>query len=70
VVDHYPIASKEHLGDGWMRIRLHAGGTAWLERLLLSLGKRARVVEPEDLRARVRELACRLAARYAPPAED
>ena len=70
VVDHYPIASKEQLKDGWVRIRLHAGGTAWLERLLLSLGKRARVVEPEDLGARVRELACRLAARYALPAED
>ena len=67
VVDHYPIASKEPVGDGWVRIRLHAGGTAWLERLLLSLGRRARVVEPGDLAARVRELACRLAARYEVP---
>jgi proteasome accessory factor C len=65
VVDQYPIASKEGIGDGWVRIRLNAGGTAWLERLLLSLGARARVVEPEDLKVRVRELACRLAARYA-----
>jgi proteasome accessory factor C len=65
VVDHYPIASKEQIEQGWVRIGLKAGGTAWLERLLLSLGARARVVEPEDLKVRVRELACRLAARYA-----
>jgi proteasome accessory factor C len=64
VVEHYQIASKEPVGGGWVRIRLNAGGTAWLERLLLSLGTRARVVEPEDLAVRVRELACRLAARY------
>jgi proteasome accessory factor C len=69
VVDHYPIASKEPAGEeGWVRIRLNAGGTAWIERLLLSLGGRARVVEPQDLAVRVRELACTLAARYAPAA--
>lgn len=67
VVDQYPIASKEPVAQGWVRIRLNAGGTAWIERLLLSLGGRARVVEPEDLAVRVRELACMLAARYAVP---
>jgi proteasome accessory factor C len=64
VVEHYQIASKEPLEDGWMRIRLNAGGTAWLERLLLSLGPQARVVEPQDLARRVRDLACRVAALY------
>jgi proteasome accessory factor C len=67
VVEHYRIASKEELGDGWVRIRLNAGGTAWIERLLLSLGARARVVAPDDLAERVRALACRLAERYAEP---
>lgn len=70
VVDQYPIASNEEIDDGWVRIKLNAGGTAWLERLLLSLGSRARVVEPEDLKVRVRELACRLAARYGPSGGD
>ncbi|MGH2721423.1 MAG: helix-turn-helix transcriptional regulator [Actinomycetota bacterium] len=65
VVEHYRIASKEELGAGWVRIRLNAGGTAWIERLLLSLGARARVVAPDDLAERVRALACRLAGRYA-----
>ena len=64
VAEHYPIESKEALGDGWVRIRLQAGGTALLERLLLSLGTRARVVEPDELAVRVRDLACRLAGRY------
>jgi predicted DNA-binding transcriptional regulator YafY len=67
VVEHYQIASKEQLGDGWVRIRLNAGGTAWIERLLLSLGTRARIVEPADLAQRVRDLACSLAGRYAEP---
>lgn len=67
VAGHYPIASKEEIGQGWTRIRLQAGGTAWLERLVLSLGARARVAGPPDLAARVRDLACRLAARYAEP---
>jgi predicted DNA-binding transcriptional regulator YafY len=67
VVEYYQIASKEELGDGWVRIRLNAGGTAWIERLLLSLGARARVVAPDDLAERVRALACRLAGRYAEP---
>jgi proteasome accessory factor C len=64
VVDHYPITAKEQIGQGWVRVRLRAGGTAWLERLVLSLGARARVVEPQDLKVRVHELACRLASRY------
>ncbi|HEY8201930.1 MAG TPA: WYL domain-containing protein, partial [Actinomycetota bacterium] len=63
-VDHYPITAKEQIGQGWVRVRLRAGGTAWLERLVLSLGARARVVEPQDLKVRVHELACRLASRY------
>jgi proteasome accessory factor C len=64
VGEHYPILSKEPLDDGWLRVRLNVGGTAWLERLLLSLGSDARVVEPADVAARVRDMACRLAARY------
>jgi len=65
VCDYYPLLSQETLDDGWIRIRLRAGGTAWLERLLLRLGPEARVIEPESLRQRLTSTARSLAARYA-----
>lgn len=65
VTEYYPLEGQEPLDDGWVRVRLTAGGTAWLEKLLLRLGGQARVVEPPDLAGRVRDLACRLLARYA-----
>lgn len=65
VLEYYPTLSQEPAGEGWTRVRLTAGGTAWLERLLLRLGTYARVVEPEWLEQSVRDLACRLARRYA-----
>lgn len=64
VGERYPLESREPQEDGWVRVRLSAGGTAWLERLLVRLGTRARVVEPAVLGERVRDLACRLAQRY------
>lgn len=64
VTEYYPLESQEPLADGWLRITLTAGGTAWLERLLLRLGTHARVVEPPDLGRRVHDLACRLLERY------
>lgn len=65
VCDYYPLLSEEILGDGWIRIRLKAGGMAWLERLLLRLGPEARVVEPESLRQRLKATASSLAERYS-----
>jgi len=64
VAESYPLDSQEVLDDGWVRIRLTAGGTAWLEKLLLRLGRQARVVDPPELAAATRQLACRLAERY------
>ncbi|HEX2053896.1 MAG TPA: WYL domain-containing protein [Actinomycetota bacterium] len=64
VCDYYPLVSQEPLENGWIRIRLKAGGLAWLERLLLRLGPEARVVEPESLRERVRTTAAAIARRY------
>lgn len=71
VSEYYPLDSQEILNSGWVRVRLTAGGTAWLERLLVRLGGEAKVVEPGDLRQRVKDLACALAARYreAPSAD-
>lgn len=64
VADYYPLESQERLDDGWVRVHLSAGGTAWLERLLLVLGPRARIVEPQSLSERVRGIACGLAEVY------
>lgn len=64
VMDYYPLVSQEEIDDGWMRITLSTGGTAWLERLILRLGQNARILEPRWLHDRVRELACRLLERY------
>jgi proteasome accessory factor C len=64
VCDYYPLLSQEVLDDGWIRIRLKAGGMAWLERLLLRLGPEARIVEPESLRKRLKATAASMARRY------
>lgn len=64
VLEYYPVVSHEPLDDDWIRVRLTAGGTAWLERLLLRLGSYARVVEPQSLAQAVKDLACRLSDRY------
>lgn len=64
VGDYYPLLSQEPRDDGWIRIRLKAGGLAWLERLLLRLGPEARIVEPDALKQRLRATACAMADRY------
>lgn len=64
VRESYPLQASDVLEDGWVRVRLTAGGTAWLEKLLLRLGAQARLVEPMELAERTRQLACRLAERY------
>lgn len=66
MAESYPLSSTETLDDGWVRVRLTAGGTAWLEKLLLRLGPQVRAVNPPELADRARELACRLAERYRP----
>lgn len=62
VVEQYPVESVEALGEGRLRVRLAVSERAWLERLLLRLGPRARVVEGEaDVG---RGAACRVLGRY------
>ncbi|MGH9199591.1 MAG: helix-turn-helix transcriptional regulator, partial [Acidimicrobiia bacterium] len=65
VDEYYPLESQEQLDDGWIRVRLSIGGSAWLEKLLLRLGPQARVVDPPDLKERVGSLACKVLERYA-----
>jgi proteasome accessory factor C len=70
VTRYYPLEATEQLADGWLRVTLYAGGVAWLERILLSLGTNVRILEPLDLKGRIRELACRVAVRYSTPLES
>jgi proteasome accessory factor C len=65
VCDYYPLLSQESLDDGWIRIRLKAGGLAWLERLLLRLGPEARIIEPDSLKEKLKATASSMARRYA-----
>ncbi|HEX2148726.1 MAG TPA: WYL domain-containing protein [Actinomycetota bacterium] len=65
VCDYYPLLSQEPLEDGWIRIRLKAGGVAWLERLLLRLGPEARIIEPDSLKEKLKGTAASMARRYA-----
>lgn len=65
VCDYYPLLSQESLDDGWIRIRLKAGGVAWLERLLLRLGPEARIIEPDSLKDKLKATAASMARRYA-----
>lgn len=64
VCDYYPLVSQAKLADGWIRIRLTTSGFAWLERLLLRLGPKARVVGPESLKEKLVATACAMAERY------
>lgn len=67
VADHYPHDSLEDLGAGRFRITMAVTARPWLERLLLTLGSSAQVVDVDrrlgdgDLRA---EAATRLLRRY------
>lgn len=67
VADHYPHVSLDDLGSGRFRITLVVTARPWLERLLLTLGPSADIVEVDhrlgqgDLRAAA---AARLLVRY------
>lgn len=57
VADYYPTERVEELGDGRLAVTLRAHDTAWVRRLVLSLGTAARVLGPESLAEEVREEA-------------
>jgi proteasome accessory factor C len=54
VADYYPCERVEELGDGRLAVTLRAHDTAWVRRLVLSLGSAARVLSPATLAAQVR----------------
>ncbi|HSJ50881.1 MAG TPA: WYL domain-containing protein [Actinomycetota bacterium] len=64
VAEYYETEDQAELADGRLEVVLPAGRLEWLERLLLRLGPEAEILEPDDLRSRVAELAARSLQRY------
>jgi proteasome accessory factor C len=64
VAEYYETSAETELEDGELEIVMPSGRTEWLERLLLRLGADATVLQPEDLKGRVRDLARRTRKRY------
>ena len=65
VAEYYETTEAAELEGGAVEVTLPAARLEWLERLLLRLGADVEVLEPSDLRDRVRDLALRTRARYA-----
>ena len=67
VAEVYPIEKVESTDDGRLRVTLAISARPWLERLLLRLGPRARVVAvsgDERLATCAKKAAQRVLARY------
>jgi proteasome accessory factor C len=64
VTEYYPVESAAEEADGGLTITLRVADPAWLVRLLLPLGRTARLVEPADLAEQVRETARRALDQY------
>lgn len=64
VAEYYETSRTTELDDGRLEVDLPAGRLEWLDRLLLRLWPAAEVMEPLELRERVRELAARTKERY------
>jgi predicted DNA-binding transcriptional regulator YafY len=67
VVEVYPVEAVEAGGDGRLRVTLAISAQPWLERLLLRLGRRARVIEvmgDQNLADCARVAAQRVLTRY------
>lgn len=62
VAEQYPVEKVEEVADGRLRVTLVASQPAWLERLLLRLGRRATVVDGDAGAAAA--AARRLLVRY------
>jgi len=65
VADYYPCESMEERGDGGVIVALRARDDAWIRRLALGLAGYARVTDPPDVAADVRDAASLALAGYA-----
>jgi len=64
VVEYYPVEDVVEQPDGRLRVRLRTGSSDWLPRLALRLGGDLRVVSPDPVADRTRELATQALAAY------
>ncbi len=67
VSDYYPVESATDEDDGTRTITLRTADTAWLERLVLTMGGHVLVLSPDDLRERI---AAQAQAALAPHTHD
>ncbi|MDQ1466138.1 MAG: proteasome accessory factor [Actinomycetota bacterium] len=67
VAESYPAETVEELSDGRLRVRLAVSEPAWLARLLLRVGRDARVEDPPESRSVAGDAALRIANRYRTP---
>jgi proteasome accessory factor C len=65
VAEYYETLQEWETPDGGAEVVLPTGRLEWVERLLLRLGPDVRILEPEGLRGRVRDLAEATLRRYA-----
>ena len=65
VSEYYPMESVEEDGAGGLTVTLRVGDQAWLTRLMLRLGNRARIVAPAAWADDVRQAAHRALQNYA-----
>lgn len=63
VIEHYPVEAVEEVDGGAVRVTLAVSAEPWLERVLLGLGPRARVVEVRGGDASLAGAGTRAAAR-------
>ncbi len=64
VADYYVTSEQLEREGGWLEVVLPATHLEWIERLVLRLAGSVRIVEPPDLKDRVRELARRTREPY------
>ncbi|MGZ8603971.1 MAG: helix-turn-helix transcriptional regulator [Actinomycetota bacterium] len=64
VAEYYETVGERELEGGALEVVLPAGRLEWLERLLLRLGPDAEVLEPDELKVLVRDLAVRTRKQY------
>ena len=69
VAGQYPMEAVEELGEGRLRVTMKIAERAWLERLLLQLGRGATVVEGDAglVRAAAERVLSRYTGSVAPP---
>jgi len=64
VAEYYETVGDVQRDDGTLEIVVPAARLEWLERLALRLGRDLEIVDPPELRGRVRDLAAATLARY------